>query len=154
MLDNPYATQGSNVVSQNASAAIHLYSPTQAAAGAFLGGPVGLVYFLRENFMALGNEEFAKNTLIYGVLLLIGLAILIPLVPEDIPSLPFTIAYVIAARYIAEKCQVTKQGIIDAPEYEFHSNWRVAGLGLLCMVGSAAVVLGPVMLLVSLGLIE
>jgi hypothetical protein len=44
-----------------------MYSPGQIAGGAFLGGPVGALYFLRANFIAMGNARLAATTLLYGI---------------------------------------------------------------------------------------
>jgi len=151
--NNPYAAPNSDV-SGALGAMIPLYSPLQAAAGAFLGGPVGLIYFIHANFAALGNEEHKKKTLIYGGMLLVALLVILPLLPEWFPSLPFTIAYVIAARYVVDNYQVSKQGIIDSPQYDFHSNWRVVGFSLLCMVGSMLAIFAPLFLLAEAGLLD
>ena len=62
MSDNPYAAPGT-VVAANARNA-PVYSPRQVAAGAFIGGPAGLIYFLLENFLALGAVEKASKSLI------------------------------------------------------------------------------------------
>jgi hypothetical protein len=75
------------------------------------------------------------------------------MLPEKFPSAPFTITYVIAAHHIAKQYQVTKQGIIDSPQYDFHSNWRVFGIGVLCLVGSALLIGGPIVILAVLGII-
>jgi len=150
MSHNPYATPNSDLIATPASAT-HLYSPAQAACGALLGGPVGLIYFLRANFKALGNERLEKNTLIYGCILVVALVVALPLLPDKFPSAPFTVGYVVAARQIAEKFQMTKQAILNSSQYGFHSNWRVFGIGLLTLVGSAVVVAGPLLILHFMG---
>lgn len=152
MTHNPYATPDAPVVEATV-AETPIYSPTQAACGALLGGPVGLIYFLHANFGTLGQRRQQTTTLVSGIALLLALIAVLPLLPENVPSLPFTLAYVLVARLVAERQQITKQGIIDSPQYGFHSNWRVAGLGLLCCVGSAAAILGPLLGMEMLGLI-
>jgi hypothetical protein len=150
MSHNPYMPPRSDV-SVDSTDNIHLYSPKQAACGALIGGPVGLIYFLRSNFENLGNGRSATNTLIYGVILIVALLIILPLLPDKFPSAPFSVAYIVAARNIAEKYQISKQGIMDSDRYEFHSNWRVVGYGILCFLGSVIVIAGPLAALHSLG---
>jgi hypothetical protein len=152
MSHNPY-TATNSAISQTVAGQVQLYSPAQAACGALLGGPVGLIYFLYANFNALENSRMQKNTLFYGAILVLALLIILPLLPEKFPSAPFTIAYVLAARHVAERHQVTKQGIIDSPQYEFYSNWRVVGFGILCLLGSSVVILGPILALSLAGVI-
>jgi hypothetical protein len=150
MTENPYAAPSAAVLAGRIGEPIRLYSPTQVACGT-IGGPVGLIYFLKANFSALGNDAAARKTLIFGALLILCLVALLPFLPEKVPNSPFTIAYILIARGVAQKYQMTKQTISDSPRYDFQSNWRVFGLGLLCLVGSVAVIMGPLMLLAVLG---
>jgi len=118
-----------------------LYSPVQVACGVLLGGPVGLIYFLRANFLALGNSVAAAKTVVYGLLGLLGGMVLALILPDNTPSrIALTMGYVAAAKGIAERHQKTKKDIANSPEYGFHSNWKVFGLSLLCFVGSALAV--------------
>lgn len=109
---------------------------------------------MHSNFRRLGQHALGRNTLFYGALMLVALIVVLPLLPENFPSLPFTLAYVLAARHIAERYQASKQQIIDSPQYDFHSNWRVAGLGLLCLLGSAVVVMVPLVGLEMVGIMK
>jgi len=137
-------------VKENSISRILVYSPTQVACGT-IGGPVGLIYFLMCNFKALGQEERKNATLFLGFILIVVLIVAIPFLPEKIPSTPFTIAYIVIARQVAEKYQMTKADIKNSALYDFHSNWRVFGFGLLCLAASAAVIMGPLMLLILTG---
>jgi len=141
-----------NQVSENKNKA-NIYSPTQVACGT-IGGPVGLIYFLHSNFSTLGNDKLKKNTLIYGSFFLLALLIALPFLPDEIPNTPFTVLYIVTARLIAEKYQMTKSAIIDSDDFEFHSNWRVLLFGLLCLIGSVLVVVGPLLILSILGVLE
>jgi hypothetical protein len=146
MSHDPYAAPKSNV-SGPSDCPIRLYSPAQAVCGALLGGPVGLVYFLHANFDALENDRLKKKTLVFGIVFILSLLVILSLLPEGFPSAPFTILYAVAAHYIAKRYQITKQGIIDSPQYDFHSNWRVFGISILCGVGSALLIAGPIFVL-------
>lgn len=156
MTENPYAAPGAaiqNVSYRSATGPIRLYSPTQVACGT-IGGPVGLIYFLKANFSALGNERLARNTVLYGALLMLALLATLPFLPDKFPNFPFTIAYILTARYVAAKHQMTKQAIAESPDHDFHSNWRVLGIGLLCLVASVIVIVGPFMLLEFFGILH
>jgi len=149
-----YEAPKSNIdVQQGLASPIRIYSPTQVACGT-IGGPVGLVYFLMSNFDTLGQEGRKKRTLLLGSVLIVALIIIIPFLPESIPSTPFTIAYIVIARQVAENYQMKKADIIASDTYDFHSNWRVFGFSLLCLAGSAIVLMGPLMLLVLSGVWE
>lgn len=151
LTDNPYAAPSAAVVDAgNAAETIRLYSPIQVACGT-IGGPVGLIYFLRANFVALGNYRLARRTLISGLVLMPALLISVILLPEDFPNYPFTIAYILSALYVSAKYQMTKQAIVDSATHEFHSNWRVLWLGLLCLVGSVIVLVAPLGILTFFG---
>jgi len=150
MSQNPYAAPEAPLV-QIASANIAVYSPNQASFGALLGGPVGLIYFLRENFLILGNKAAARNCLILGALLILALIIVLPRLPAKFPTTPISILYIVVARSIAEKFQITKQAIVESTQYTFKSNWNVFGMGLLCFLGSVIAVIGPILALYALG---
>jgi hypothetical protein len=152
MSENFESVMDTNQVNENENKA-KIYSPTQVACGT-IGGPVGLIYFLHSNFLTLGNDKLKKNTLVYGGLFLLALVVILPFLPDEIPSTPFTILYIVIARLIAEKYQMTKSAIIDSDDFEFHSNWRVLLFGLLSLVGSALAIMGPLFLLAILGVWE
>ena len=122
---------------------IKMYSPTQVAVGT-IGGPVGVVYFLMANFEALGQIERKQKTLLIGAISIIALALVLPFVPENIPNTPFTVAYIVIAYQVANTLQMSKAAIQESDSHDFHSNWRVLGAGLLCLVGSLIVLVIPV----------
>lgn len=151
---NPYATPSATLATPATAGTVRLYSPAQAACGAFLGGPVGIVYFLQANFAALGDLVRQRQTMVWGAVGVVALTALILALPESVPNAPFTIAYVLVAKQIAETRQMTRQAIIDSPLHDFHSNWRVFGMGLLCMLGTGLAMVVPALLLAQFGLIE
>lgn len=131
-----------------------VYSPTQIAVAAFIGGFVSVIYFLYANFVALDNEDGKSKTLLYGTMFTVALIAILPFLPDNTPSMPFIIAYVVAGRTLSEKYQMTKKDIIESNEFDFHSNWRVFGISLLCMVASVVIVVVPIMLLMMTGIIH
>ncbi|MDF2447193.1 MAG: hypothetical protein K0S46_2429 [Moraxellaceae bacterium] len=156
MVHNPYSTPAADLATPAFAGGepVRIYSPTQAACGALVGGPVGLIYFLYANFGVLGNAEAQRKTVAWGVALIVALVILLPLLPDRMPSTPLTVAYMLAAQQVAVKHQMTKAAIIASPQHDFHSNWRVFGLGLLTMVGTGVAVLVPIGVLAYFGLVS
>ena len=129
-----------------------VYSPTQAASGAFLGGPIAAVLFLKQNFRALGNPNGESKVRIYGaafVLLVFGIA---PFLPEEFPNMAIPLATVITTRLVVEKYQVSKQAIVESELLEFHSNWRVLGVSLACLVASFAILFAVIVGLDAFGI--
>lgn len=108
-----------------------LYSPTQVGAGSFLGGPFAVVYLLWANFSTLKEESRARATLVYGVLFNIVVLAVLPFLPEKFPNLLIPIIYMVIARMIAEKMQMSKTAIAASPDYDFESGWKVVGLSVL-----------------------
>jgi len=151
MENNSYSASETSL-SVDSTARIVVYSPAQVAIGAFVGGPVGLTYFLMANFGALYNDRARKNTLYSGISLIIALLCILPMLPDNFPSLPLTILYVVAARMVSEKYQLTKSQIAESEQCQFQSNWKVFGLSLLCFIGSTVAIVIPLAVLSMLGI--
>ncbi|MGM8936228.1 hypothetical protein ACS8E9_15335 [Pseudomonas neustonica] len=130
-----------------------VYSPNQAAAAAFLGGPLAGLYFLKHNFRVLQRTEQEQLTVRYGGIFMVAMMAILPFIPESVPGLPFAVAFVVVSRMLVEKYQFSKQDIIDAPELEFQSNWLVFGVSLLCMVIFLAISFAVIFALISAGII-
>jgi hypothetical protein len=148
----PYTAPAADIT-QHTYASGRIYTPTQAAMGALLGGPVGVVYFLWANFNTLQKHTAASNTLKLGVMGIAAIGVSIILLPEDFPSLPFTILYVMTSGWVARKYQPSKETIAESEQFSLHSNWRVFGLGLLCLLGSTVVLFGMAAAAMWLGLL-
>lgn len=151
-MESPYATPRSDIGKDSDTCSI--YTPNQIMAGAFLGGPVGLIHFLRANFVTLGNDALAKRSLVYGAALIVALLVILPLLPEKFPGLPITIAYMVFGRQVANRYQLTGRAIDASTRYTAQSNWHVFGCGLLCLVASLIVLVVPMMLLGALGILK
>lgn len=122
-----------------------LYTPTQVALGTFFGGIVGFVWFLRENFVALGNTDAARNTVLGGVALLVVVLGIGFALPRGGGSIGIAIAMMALARWIAERHQMTKDAIAASSDHDFHSSWRVFGIALACLVASFVIAFGAIM---------
>ena len=129
-------------------------SPTQIAVGSFWGGPIATVYYLRKNYLAIGNEELAQKTLLFGVVFLIFLLGLLPFLPEKFPNMIIPFAYCLAARKIAEATQLKKEQIENSEEYIFESNWKIFGVGVLTLLLFSVVALVVMFALEAVGLVS
>ena len=113
-----------------------IYSPKQIFAGSILGGPIALVYFLRNNFLKLSNNRAAAHTLLWGVAFNLAIIISMPFLPKNFPNYVFPLAYSWAARGIADTKQLSKESIASSSQFCFHSNWRVFGLSIAFLLGT------------------
>lgn len=130
-----------------------VYSPTQAAAGAFIGGPLASVVFLKHNFRVLENPTGERNTLIYGALVLVAILAILPFLPERFPNLAIPLATIVVTRLLVEKYQATKESVLQSESLEFQSNWLVFGIGLACMIIFLVLVFALFFALDSLGIL-
>jgi len=154
MESNVYATPKSDIENTSINLTdVKVYSPTQIACGALVGGPIGLIYFLMTNFSLLNDDVGKRNVLYAGIAFIIALLFILPMLPDDFPNSPFTVAYVVVARLVAEKYQMTKKAIIESEQHQFQSSWKAFGISLICLLGSALVVLVPLLILDTLGFI-
>ncbi|MCC2639394.1 MAG: hypothetical protein K0Q68_3113 [Moraxellaceae bacterium] len=135
MSHNPYASPESNVA---ITESVSVYSPGQVAGGAFLGGPLGALYFLHANFSALQNAEMKKSTLLFGSLFALAIIVGSFFLPDNFPSTPINLAVMLVAQQVAERYQLSKKTIAESSQYSFHSNWRVVGFALLALMVTIA----------------
>lgn len=131
-----------------------VYSPTQAALGSFLGGPLASVVFLRWNFQALGNKDAENKTIIFGSIFILALIGILPFLPDKFPNMVIPLATVLGTRMIVEKNQFTKQTISESDSLEFTSNWRVLWVSLLCLFSFFVVAMAVILGLSYLGIVK
>ena len=123
-----------------------VYSPTQASLGAFLGGPIASAYFIRQNFLALNDEEAVKNTNKYGSFIIASLFVILAFLPENLPNMVIPIMTIVSTRILVEKYQFKKEDILKSTELDFHSNWRVFFVSLISLI--VFIVIGVTLLVV------
>jgi hypothetical protein len=128
-----------------------VYSPTQAAAGAFLGGPIAAAYFIKQNYVALENNDLVKKTLMLGSVIVALLVVTLPFLPENFPNMAIPIATIISTRLLVENFQFKKEDISNNENLDFHSNWRVFFIGLISLVTFMVVAISFIMILEVLG---
>jgi len=128
-----------------------VYSPNQVFAASIAGGPGAMVYVLWKNFKALENPDGQKQILVWGAAFLALLLIALPFLPIGFPNYVLPIAYAVAARFLAQQYQMSKQAIQQSERYEFQSNWNVVGVSVLFLIAAIVVLLAWVLLLSALG---
>lgn len=143
MSTNPYAAPTAPL-SPAAAGKRQMYSPTQVAAGAFLGGPLAATHFLWANFHALGNRSAARATPWLGALATIVLIALGYAMPEHSSNSILVIPQIVLARMVAERMQMTKAAIEASTEFAFQSGWKVFGLSLLWLAVTLLMLFGAI----------
>jgi hypothetical protein len=126
-----------------------MYTPTQIALATFCSGPLAAIYTLRKNFTAMGDRRHAGRTLAWGIAITVTCIALIPFVPQGIFSLAIALGYTFAAVRLANKLQLTKDGIEKSGSYNVQSNWNVVAVAALSLIGFF-VVAGIIFLMMSL----
>jgi hypothetical protein len=153
MNENPYSAPSAPLEVATSGQRL-LYTPTQVAAGAFLGGPLSASYFLWANYWVLGNHAAARATPWLGGLATIVVIALAYALPEHSSSASLVIPQVVLARMAAERTQMSKAAIESSPEFAFQSGWKVFGVSLLWLLGTLVVLFGVVFLGMALGLVR
>ena len=131
----------------------------QIGVGTFLGGPIAAIYFLKMNFDALKEEELSKITLQVGaaiILAIIGIIIFFNSPENDQGINPTMIIslYTLFSIIISIQYQMKKDEITKSAKYNFQSNWKVIGIGIVGNIFSFLAVFIPLFLLQSVGIIN
>ena len=129
-----------------------VYSPTQAALGSFIGGPIGSFYFIKQNFKILGRENAIKKTTTIGGIVIIVFLLILPFIPENLPNFLIPFFTIIITRLIVEKYQFNKGMIIADETLAFHSNWRVFFIGVIALLITLVLIAFVLVLFAMLGI--
>lgn len=134
---NPYAPPKSDTSvapTKDLAGTKRVFSPAQGSVGTFFGGPLAGTYFLRANYLALGQGKRAMQATIGGILVSVAILLSLPFLPEKMPHYVLPIAYMFAVRFLIERSQFTKKHIVESGHLTFQSNWRVAGVAVIGIV--------------------
>jgi len=115
-----------------------VYSPGQVAGAAFVGSPIAGCILLASNFALFGSPERRQLTLFWGVLSTVAVFVLAFVLPENFPNSVLPAAYTVALHRVAMHTQGTLFDAFIESGGSKHSNWRVLGIGLACLVGVMA----------------
>jgi hypothetical protein len=155
MQNNPYKPPVAPVDGEaSSSVSGKLFTPLQVALGIFFGGPIAFSYFLRANFMAMGDKQKAERVLRYGLLLTLVLLSILPFLPDQFPNYAIPIALAFVARHVVMSQQMTKEAIAESPRFTFQSNWRVFGAVVVCALLFLAIALALWLALDAAGIMQ
>lgn len=115
-----------------------VYSQKGITLGAFLGGPIAAGYFLIENYKSLDNKAVVNkawgitiiSTIIYYVLAYFLKEVV------GVSTVPLFVTCVVGAGQIFKQIQAKDIEVHLQQGGDLHSNWRVAGIGLLFLFGT------------------
>lgn len=131
-----------------------LYSPRQAFAASFLGGPLAAVYVLRENFVVLEQLERSRSALRWGGAFVAALFALMPFLPEKFPNTVIPLIYSFAVGELVKIYQLSKEKIEQSDAHAFQSNWRVARVSVVSFLLFLVLMAAWVILLGYFGVID
>jgi len=111
-----------------------LYSQRAIAIATFFGGTLATGILIRRNSLNLGKEKEGLIALIIGVVSTILLIWLAFQIPEDVPNAIFPAVYTAIAYGIVELLHGKELKKHKEEKNEFYSNWKAAGVGLVCSI--------------------
>lgn len=133
---------------------IDIYSPYQVFAGAFFGGPIAAVYLVWKNFEALGKDSLARQTILWGSVLVLATVAILPGLPENFPPYILPALFGGLAFFIASQYQMKKEAIRGSNEYQFASFWRVVAVVVLSLIAVFVLIVAYLLILWALGLMK
>jgi hypothetical protein len=114
-----------------------LYSQKAFGLATFLGGPLAAGVLARQNFKTLGNDDYAKLSLIIGVVSTILIFVGLAMVPENsidkIPNAILPAIYTAIIYFIIEKLQGKHLAEHKKNNGVFYSMWKAAGIGAISL---------------------
>lgn len=125
-----------------------LYSQKAFGIATFLGGPLAAGVLARQNFKTLGNDDYAKLSLIVGVvstILIFGGLFMVPEnIIDKIPNAIIPAIYTAIIYFIIEKLQGKELAEHKDNKGVFYSMWKAAGVGAICLAILSAGLVGYV----------
>lgn len=123
-----------------------LYSQKAFGLATFLGGPLAAGVMAWQNFKTLGNHNYAKLSLIIGVVSTIVIFGALAMVPETIldkiPNAVFPAIYTAIIYFIFEKLQSKELTEYKENNGVFYSMWKAAGIGAISLAILSAGIVG------------
>ena len=154
MTQDPYAAPAATLAEHKSADPVAMYTPMQVAGATFLAGPLALVHLLRANFLALGEFDKARQTVLLGGVLVPVWGTVLWFLPEDASGTPVSIAVTFAGYTYAERAQMKKQAILDSPGHFARSNRHVFGVALVCLAITVVAIGIPIAGLYLVGVLE
>ena len=118
-----------------------LYSPWQASAFFFIGGPFASTYFLYANFNAVGKPVMARVTAFVGVLLTTAFIPAAVYLFNSIEIGLVQVANFFITRWIVGRFQMKEADIEASETYEHQPNRKVAKVNIVAFLAFLALYL-------------
>lgn len=123
-----------------------LYSQNAVVIAAFVAGPLAAGYLIGENFKALGQPKFARNSLLLGILSSVLLFFLLYVLPgATFDKIPRFLIPVLCAGVTFWVVSSTQGAVLHANRADkniFFSPWRVAAVAAISSVVLVAIFVG------------
>ena len=107
-----------------------------------------------QSFKALGKESLARQTIIWGSVLVLAIVAILPFLPENLPNAILPAIFGGVAMVIASQFQLKKQEIRESSEYGFPSFWRVTAVVVLSLIAMFVLIIAFLLILWGLGLMK
>ncbi|MGU1064655.1 hypothetical protein ACSEPQ_17525 [Pseudomonas aeruginosa] len=146
--ENPFRPPEARLDEPDATHGEPLYRLSAIGLGTFIGTPLAGAFLAAVNLRRLGRAQEVGKTWLVGLGLFVLLPILGAILPENIPSIGFTVAQIFGMVYYAKSAFGPALDSHKAAGGAFISNWRAAGIGLLFMLAVLSVAIPVVMLVV------
>lgn len=115
-----------------------LYSQKGIGIATFLGSPLASSILINHNYVQLGDERKGKIAILLGTVFTIAMFVGIFSIPEStidkIPQQIIPAIYTAIVYYIVEKLQGEHLKQFEEEGREYMSNWKAAGVGLICLI--------------------
>ncbi|PNQ73084.1 hypothetical protein C1T31_08830 [Hanstruepera neustonica] len=136
---------------ENLSEDIKLYSIRAIGGATFLGGPLAGGFMISENFRAINKPVQGRNALLMAILVAIAVFSMVFFVPETIldkiPNVIIPSLYTVIGLGIVEWQMGDLLKNHKAANKPFYSGWRAAGIGLISLIITFAILLAGIFLL-------
>jgi hypothetical protein len=116
-----------------------VYVPNHVAVAAFIGSPIAGAWLIGSNYAAFSRPAERRKAIAWGLVATVALLAVSLALPEDTPRSIIPIAYTFGLRELARHLQGKDIDRVLASGGAKHSGWRVAGIGVLCLVVFVAV---------------
>ena len=142
---NPYRPPGAELAGDSLPGAV--YSPGQASAAGFLGGPLAGAVLIALNYRDLRNLRAQRIAVLVGVVASAATFMLAWVLPERTPSVALPLLCALVARFMTHHLQGQTYYSLRESGGARQSNWRVVGISLACTAVTAVLAFGVLLLI-------
>lgn len=122
-----------------------MYSPKQVLGATFFGSVLAGAWLMAKNYTAMGQDDKFGVTLAGGVGALVMVLGLSWIVPEELPGMTISLPVAFGAFAMAKSLQGDAFERHQMEGGQKHSNWRVAGICVVALIITMAIIFGAVL---------